>query len=74
MKRPALLKAAVVAAVVVLASHVVSAFEARQVFRDERFTRGNVNLRVLQPIDDADWIWIDGPTCSLSGSTWGADM
>lgn len=59
MKSSALLKAVVVAAVVIVAAYVVSAFEARQVFRPERFTRGNVNLRVLQPIDDADWIWID---------------
>ena len=35
------------------------AFEVKQVFREERFTRGNVNLRVLQPADEADWIWID---------------
>ena len=35
------------------------AFEAKQLFREERFTRGNVNLRVLQPADEADWIWID---------------
>ena len=31
------------------------AFEAVQTFRDERVTRGNVNLRVLQPADEADW-------------------
>lgn len=43
---------------------VVHAFQVRQVFREERFTRGNVNLRQMQPADDADWIWIDdgGPT------------
>ena len=34
------------------------AFEVRQVFREERFTRGNVNLRVIQAADAADWIWI----------------
>ena len=33
--------------------------EVRQVFREERFTRGNVNLRPLQAADAADWIWID---------------
>ena len=27
-------------------------------FREERFTRGNVNLRRIQAADDADWIWI----------------
>ncbi len=36
------------------------AFEARQVFREERFTRGDVNLRSLQPIDEASWIWTRG--------------
>ena len=55
----ALLKATVFAAVAVFAAHVGDAFEVEQVFREERFTRGNVNLRVLQPIDEADWIWID---------------
>ncbi|MBR0506575.1 MAG: hypothetical protein IJJ84_14335, partial [Kiritimatiellae bacterium] len=34
------------------------AVEVRQVFREERFTRGNVNLRPLQAADAADWIWI----------------
>ena len=38
----------------------VSAFEVNQVFREERFTRGNVNLRPLQEIDNASWIWPDG--------------
>ena len=36
------------------------AVEVMQVFRTERFTRGNVNLRKIQEIDDAAWIWIDG--------------
>ena len=36
----------------------VQAVEVRQVFREERFTRGNVNLRRIQAADDADWIWI----------------
>ena len=43
----ALLKATVFAAVAVFAAHVGDAFEVEQVFREERFTRGNVNLRVL---------------------------
>ncbi len=34
------------------------AVDVRQAFREERFTRGNVNLRPLQTADDADWIWI----------------
>ena len=36
------------------------AFEVKQVFREERFTRGNVNLRPVQEIDKASWIWTDG--------------
>ena len=55
----ALLKATALAAVAVFAAHICDAFEVEQVFREERFARGNVNLRVLQPIDEADWIWID---------------
>lgn len=38
---------------------VAGAFEVEQTFREERFSRGDVNLRVLQPADEADWIWID---------------
>ena len=38
----------------------VEAFEVRQVFREERFTRGDVNLRPLQAIDEAAWIWTAG--------------
>ena len=34
------------------------AFDVKQMFREERFTRGDVNLRVLQPADEAAWIWI----------------
>ena len=39
------------------------AFEVRQVFREERFTRGNVNLRRVQPIDEAAWIWPKAVSC-----------
>jgi len=35
-------------------------FEVEQVFREERFTRGNVNLRPIQDIDSASWIWPEG--------------
>ena len=38
-----------------------AAFEAEQVFRPERVTRGNVNIRALQPIDKAVWIWTEKP-------------
>lgn len=43
-----------------LSAAVVQAHEVRQVFRAERFTRGNTNLVPLQPIDDAAWVWLDG--------------
>lgn len=36
------------------------AFEIRRLFRPERFTRGDVNLRPLQEIDRASWIWTGG--------------
>lgn len=36
------------------------AFEVRQVFKPERFTRGNVGLEACQPIDGAAWIWCEG--------------
>ncbi|MBQ3345412.1 MAG: hypothetical protein IJG84_26210 [Kiritimatiellae bacterium] len=47
----------------VLASSA-AAFDCSQIFREERFSRGDVNRRVLQPADEADWIWIDdaGPS------------
>ena len=48
------------AAVLSFAALAGEAFEVKQVFREERFTRGNVNLRPLQPIDKASWIWTDG--------------
>ena len=43
----------------IVLAFAVQAFEAKQVFREERFTRGNVNMYVLQPADEAAWIWID---------------
>ena len=43
-------------AYVLAATCAFGAIEVRQEFRPERFTRGNVNLRVLQPIDKAAWI------------------
>ena len=40
--------------VLLVAVCLSQAFEVRQVFREERFTRGNVNLRRIQAADDAD--------------------
>ncbi|HNX05811.1 MAG TPA: hypothetical protein PKI32_09930, partial [Opitutales bacterium] len=39
---------------------LAAAFEVKQVFSPERFTRGNVNLIPMQPIDEAAWVWLDG--------------
>ena len=33
------------------------AVEVRQIFRAERFQRGDTNVSRLQEIDDASWIW-----------------
>lgn len=44
----------------VLVSYTLAAFETEQVFRPERFTRGNTNLEPLQPIDAASWVWLEG--------------
>lgn len=56
--------AGTVAAAVALVATAAAAFECSQVFREERFTRGDVNRHPLQPADSADWIWIDdaGPS------------
>lgn len=50
----------VVFGITLAAALAAEAFEVQQVFREERFTRGNVNLRPLQAIDKASWIWTDG--------------
>ena len=36
------------------------AADVRQVFRPERYERGNVNISPLQPIDEAAWVWLPG--------------
>jgi len=38
----------------------VEAFDATRLFRPERHERGDTNVRVQQPIDEASWIWMDG--------------
>ena len=48
---------------------VLQAHEVRQVFRAERFTRGNTNLVPLQPIDDAAWVWLDGVGVAKGANT-----
>lgn len=40
-----------------------AAFETVRIFRPERLTRGDTNVRVLQPIDEAAWIWSQGDPC-----------
>ena len=39
---------------------VAGAFEVEQVFRPERFVRGDTNVRKQQEIDEASWIWLEG--------------
>ena len=56
-----------------LASLAVSAADVRQVFREPRLTRGDTNVRRVQPIDDAAWIWADVPPqwgVATDGDAW----
>ncbi len=43
----------------VLAAFVGTAAEVTQVFRPERSVRTDENVRRIQPIDTAAWIWAD---------------
>ena len=43
-----------------LAALTAQAFECERVFRPERYGRGDTNVRPLQAIDEASWIWLDG--------------
>ena len=36
------------------------AFQVEQVFRPERYSRGDTNVRRQQAIDEASWIWMEG--------------
>jgi len=69
-------------AVVVVAALLVPAFqvtaagmEVRRTFRPERLTLGNTNVRPLQPIDAAAWIWApDEPDWALDAADdWAVD-
>ena len=40
-----------------LCSPAVSAVDVRQVFKPERYQRGDANVSRLQDIDDAHWLW-----------------
>ena len=42
------------------ATLAAGAFEVEQVFRPERFVRGDTNVRKQQEIDEASWIWLEG--------------
>lgn len=41
---------------IVFTVNVVAAWEAKQIFRTERYSRGDTNVRVIQEIDKAAWI------------------
>ena len=47
---------------------VAGAFEVRQVFERPQYTRGNVNVRILRPIDEAAWVWMPAFRASSSGT------
>ena len=38
----------------------LQAATVERVFRPERYSRGDTNVRVQQPIDEASWIWAKG--------------
>ena len=38
----------------------LQAVTVERVFRPERHSRGDTNVRVQQPIDEASWIWAKG--------------
>jgi len=47
-------------AVATLGVFTAGAFDVEQVMRAPRYTRGDTNVRKVQPIDRADWIWFPG--------------
>lgn len=51
---------------VVVAAASARAATVERVFRPERHSRGDTNVRVQQPIDEASWIWAKG------SDIWGA--
>jgi len=48
------------ALLVAVAAVSAQAFEAERVFRQERHSRGDTNITIQQPIDEASWIWLEG--------------
>ncbi len=42
------------------ALNTVSAATVERLFRKERYSRGDTNVRVQQPIDEASWVWRAG--------------
>lgn len=55
----------IMALVVAVGSMAAGAFEVEQVFRPERYSRGDTNVRPQQEIDAAAWVWLPGM------DTWG---
>ena len=55
-----LLCLALVAGAVSLDLSAVDAPSVRRIFRPARLTRGDTNVRRVQPIDEACWIWLPG--------------
>ena len=67
---------AVVALMLAAVQSVAAGVEVRRTFRPERLTLGNTNVRPLQPIDGAAWIWApDEPDWALDAADdWAADL
>ena len=38
-----------------------AAVEVRQVMKPARYSRGDENVRIVQPADEAAWVWMPGP-------------
>ena len=43
--------------------HSYAGVEVERVFRPERLTRGDTNVKVLQPVDEAAWVWAKDDPC-----------
>ena len=60
MTNTGIFKAFIVAALATSCMTAFSETKVERVFRPERYSRGDTNVRVQQPIDEASWIWAKG--------------
>ena len=54
------MKTVLISAVLLLSYADALAFDVERVFPAERHSRGDTNVRPVQPIDEASWIWMHG--------------